>query len=77
MNVDKKDPPKEEEKLEQVIINQNLTNLNFQYVERMSHEVQSLTNEQIRNKIRALESETLSMKSEMRTLREKMSKFII
>ena len=29
MNVDKKDPPKEEEKLEQVIINQNLTNLNF------------------------------------------------
>ncbi len=29
MNVDKKDPPKEEEKLEQVIINQNLTNLSF------------------------------------------------
>jgi len=42
----------------------------------MSHEVQSLTNEQIRNKIRAIESETLSMKSEMRTLREKMSKLI-
>ena len=40
----------------------------------MTNEVHSLTNDQIKNRIRALESETISMKSEMRNLREKMSK---
>ena len=46
MLFNKKDYPKDKEKLKQIIINQNLINLNYQYIERMSQEVQSLTNQQ-------------------------------
>lgn len=45
-----------------------------QYVIRMKNETQSLTFDQLKQRVKALETETSSMKSEVNRMRKEMSK---
>ncbi len=45
-----------------------------QYVARMKNEAQSLTFDQLKQRVKALETETSSMKSEVNRMRKEMSK---
>jgi hypothetical protein len=54
--------PVEEEKLED-------------YIARARVEAETLTNEQLKNRTKALETETSSMKSDMNRMKKEMSKY--